>query len=239
MRSIFLYFLRVLLLSLGMIIHLSGYAASGSNLFEASKFWPEKVTVSAEITGVKHGNVVKPGKEWVFLRYQDGKCLVDMGHNGIQALDVEDTDILERMTKISEERTFPFQGLFTYRYTKSFYDPKTLRGLQLGDLDPYDYFVLFYFDYESSIDVTKTLKEFIQKYANELNTEMKVEVLLLPGGNIIASARWPWVRRCCPSCTGVSASCAWALPGSWRGRRGRATLRVPSWYLFVRPSSRS
>ena len=189
MRSVVLHLLRSLALSLAITIHVSGYATSDSSILESSQFWPDKVAVNVETIGVKYGNIVEPGKNWIFLRYQDGKCLVDMGHNGIHALNVEDTDILERVTKISEERTFPFQGLFTYRYTKSFYNPETLRGFQLGDMDPYDFFLLFYFDYESGSHLVEVLGEFIQGYLNELNTEMKVEVLLLPSGNVIVEKK--------------------------------------------------
>ena len=159
------------------------------NLLNESKFWPERVTVNVEITGVTYGNTVKSGQEWIFLRYEDGKCLVDMGHNGIHTFAADDTDIAERISNISKKRAFPFRGLFTHRYTKSFYDPKKMRGLQLGDLDQYEFFVLFYFDYESGSNVAKTLAEFIQKYLNELNTEMKLEVLMLPSGNIIADGK--------------------------------------------------
>jgi hypothetical protein len=186
MRLVVFRLSRALLLSLGVTIHLFGYAASDSSVLEHSKFWPEKVTVNIEVTGVKHGNSVKPGREWIFLRYQDGKCLLDLGHNGIHALNVEDTDILERVTKISEENFFPFQGLFTYRYTKSFYDPKTLRGFQLGDMDQFDYFVLFYFDYESGSNTAHILGDFIRNYAEKINAEIKLAVLLIPSNNIIA-----------------------------------------------------
>ena len=156
------------------------------SLLSESRFWPEKITVNSEVIGVTHGNVVKPKKEWVFLRYQDGKCLVDMGHNGIHALNVEDTDILERVAKISKERTFPFQGLFTHRYTKSFYDPKTLRGFQLGDLDQYDYFVLFYFNYESGSDTTNILGDFISNYMEEMKAKMNLMALLVTSNNVLA-----------------------------------------------------
>lgn len=187
MRSVLLHLLRPLALSLAITIHLSGHTHSDSSILEHSKFWPEKVTVNSEVTGATHGNIVKPGNEWIFLRYQDGKCLVDMGHNGIHALNAEDTDILERVTKISKERTFPFQGLFTHRYTKSFYDPKTLRGFQLGDLDQYDYFVLFYFNYESGSDTANILGDFISNYMEEMKAEMNLMALLATSNNVLAN----------------------------------------------------
>lgn len=182
MKLVFLHLRFIILSSLYLATPLSIF---GSSILDNSKFWPEKVTVNVEITGVKHGNIVKPGSEWMFLRYENGKCLVDMGHNGIHALNVKDTDVLERVKKISEENIFPREGLFTYRYTKSFHDPKTLRGLQSGDLDKYDYFALFYFDYESGSKVTEVLSNFVKNYTNKAESKLNLKVLFIVSNNLL------------------------------------------------------
>lgn len=156
-------------------------SAEETDFYQMSKYWPQKVTVHKDIVGETHGNTVPGGRAWEFMRYQDGKCLVDMGHNGIFWLAPEETDLRERMLRLENERQFPFQGLFTFRYTKSFYDPETLKGYQLrGELDEVEYFVLFYFDYDKSSPKTHALGIFISEFQEILKAEYQLGVLLLP-----------------------------------------------------------
>jgi len=168
-------------------LHSSVELGRGS-LPSRSMYWPLKVTVHKAIVGKMHGNTVTGGQEWEFLRYQNGKCLVDMGHNGIFKLNIEDTDLLERMALSAEEKRPPYQGLFTYRYTKSFFDPVSLKGYQLwGPLEQYEYFVLFYFDYkEGSNDVT-LIGDFISHHIDNVKASFDLGVLLIPSGNIVAN----------------------------------------------------
>lgn len=152
-----------------------------SSLLEESRFWPMNVTVLDKIVGKTHGNTVPAGGEWAFLRYENGLCLVDMGHNGIFRFKVDQTDLLERMRRISKERTYPFQGLFTFRYTKSFYLPESPeRGLTLGALDEYDYFVLFYFNYEKSSEAVAEVATVIDTLKDPGSAMSDIAVLLLP-----------------------------------------------------------
>ena len=176
--------MKTIVYACGLLV-LSVYASGSACLLNQSKFWPNMVTVNVDVTGVTHGNTVKSGKEWTFLRYEGEKCLVDMGHNGIHTLNIEDTDVLARVVKNAEERTFPYQGLFTHRYTKSFFDPKTLRGLQHQDLDAFDYFLLCYFDYQSGSSISHTLGNFVKNHKMKTAKEMKLAVLLLPSKNVI------------------------------------------------------
>jgi len=156
-----------------------------SVLYEESSYWPTRVQVDEEVVGQTHGNKVEPGAEWTFLRYQGGDCIVDMGHNGIHAVDAKNTDLLDRMRHYQKTRKFPFQGLFTFRSTKSFYMPESPeKGLELGVFDEYDYFVLFYFEYSHEEPASQLIGEFLRAEAKTLERDNRAKVLLLPENNV-------------------------------------------------------
>lgn len=164
-----------------------GGGADESALLDESQYWPDKITVKKEVTGRMHGNAVPAGREWIFLRYEEGKCLVDMGHNGIFRFEPEDTDIVERIRRNEKERPSDFQGLFTHRFTKAFFDPATLKGYQFGGpLESCEYFLLIFFDYQQGSVQAATLGEFVRDHAASLKDKMDVGTLLVPSGNIIA-----------------------------------------------------
>lgn len=166
---------------------LSGEEVGAQTLLYASSFWPNKVTVNVDVVGKKHGNQVPAGREWMFLRCQDGKCLVDMGHNGIFALDPEDTDLIPRIQSNMQERPEDYQGLFTHRYTKTFYNPDTLKAYQLGgELEEFERFILFYFDYDQENKQSAAIGDFVSQYQNAMKERHGMCVLLLPESNVIA-----------------------------------------------------
>lgn len=155
--------------------------------YERSKFWPLKVAVHKEVIGDKHGNLVRPGREWDFIRYQRGKVIVDMGHNGIFDFLPMETDLSERMTENQQTRTFPFRGLFTFRFTKWFFDPSTLKGYQLGGpLEKFDYFILLDFKFDSSSQHVRKLGEVVSKSVITLNEKFDTGILLLPSEDIVS-----------------------------------------------------
>ncbi|PXA03759.1 hypothetical protein DDZ13_10730 [Coraliomargarita sinensis] len=155
--------------------------SESDELLTVSKYWPKQVAVQREVLGQTHGNQVPPGRHWEFIRYEHGKCLVDMGHNGIFAFNPEDTDLLERVRKNQRDRTFPYRGLFTFRYTKSFFNPETNRGYQLGgDLEQYEYFILFYFNYDAVDIPASAIGDLVKNEKGKLNRNYNAEILLVP-----------------------------------------------------------
>ena len=184
MKQFVLNYLLPTLICLNYIIaeEVSGF----SDLLSDSKYWPKQVVVHKEIVGETHGNIVPGGRRWEFIRYQDGKCRVDMGHNGIFHFEPGDTDFVERVQRNLKERTFPYQGLFTYRFTKSFYRPETLKGDQFGgDLEDMEYFVLVHFTYRKDDTQTQALGNFNRIFKDSLREQCEAAVLFLPTNNII------------------------------------------------------
>lgn len=158
---------------------------SGSILKE-SQYWPEKVTVHKTLTGRMFENPISAGREWVFLRTDDETVLVDMGHNGVFALEPSDTDVVQRIRANKQRGIVNERGLFSYRHAKWFYEVSTKVGLKIESLDDYEAFVLFYFNYEPDGETAKVISKLLADGGGSLLGRSDTGVLLLPNQNLIA-----------------------------------------------------
>lgn len=174
-------FVRMLVCYLGVLLAHLGHAMSSDELAKRSECWPERIATRVALTGETHGNTLRAGTEGMLVRIDpEGTALVDFGHNGIFSLSVSDTDVVERAERLSIKRTAESQGLFTFRYTKSFYDPETNRAYQLGDWDRFDRFVLIYLPGELVGALELPVAEFVSSYREQLVSDYKTELCIIP-----------------------------------------------------------
>lgn len=153
-------------------------------LSERSELWPERISVKTELTGEKHGNLLKPGVEGIFLGMKEGRCVVDLGHNGIFYLAVEETDLEKRALERMGTRRFADEGLFARRYSKYFLQADSRKPMKIDAFASADYFLVLLLNIDESESGEDKLRQFLDSLKSSVFVEYSIQPWVIPSATV-------------------------------------------------------